>query len=235
MTLRRGRYWPVWINDSAGLSLFQFAIARKAARNVHASHQLNIEPQRAHTCVSADRHLRAARSGIPSNTKSEETHMTLEQHPRSSRTHRAHHHPDEVRHIEQCLGRWQQAMQHKDAAAAAACYSEDAVLFNLAPPLRQCGMQRQALQAWFDTWQTGPTYEMREVQLMAGEDIAYCSSLTHMTGTKTAGEETDLWFRATVCLRKLDGEWRITHEHTSVPFLMDGSFKAAVNLRPTDR
>ena len=37
---------------------------------------------------------------------------------------------------------------------------------------------------------------------------------------------------ATVCPRKVDGTWRITQEHNSTPFYMDGSFKAAVDLQP---
>jgi len=53
-----------------------------------------------------------------------------------------------------------------------------------------------------------------------------------MTGTRTNGEETDVWVRQTLCLRRLEGAWKITHEHTSVPFYMDGSDKAALDLKP---
>jgi ketosteroid isomerase-like protein len=38
--------------------------------------------------------------------------------------------------------------------------------------------------------------------------------------------------RVTVVLRRIGGTWKITHQHTSVPFRMDGSFKAAVDLKP---
>ena len=41
-----------------------------------------------------------------------------------------------------------------------------------------------------------------------------------------------MWFRSTVCLRKHDGSWPITHEHTSTPFHMDESLRAAVELQP---
>ena len=53
-----------------------------------------------------------------------------------------------------------------------------------------------------------------------------------MMGTKKDGEKVDLWMRCTAGLRRLGGAWKITHQHTSVPFLMDGSFKAAVDLKP---
>ncbi|WP_211348067.1 nuclear transport factor 2 family protein [Saccharothrix texasensis] len=42
----------------------------------------------------------------------------------------------------------------------------------------------------------------------------------------------DLWFRSTVCLRRVDGAWRVAHEHTSTPVHMDGDFSAALDLRP---
>jgi PhnB protein len=68
--------------------------------------------------------------------------------------------------------------------------------------------------------------------IIVGGDVAYAYGLQHMTGTKTDGEEVDLWFRATVCLRREDGRWRITHMHDSVPFAMDGSEKALLHLKP---
>jgi hypothetical protein len=38
-----------------------------------------------------------------------------------------------------------------------------------------------------------------------------------------------------MCLRRVDGRWRIVHDHSSVPFYLDGSYRAAVELggRPT--
>ena len=44
--------------------------------------------------------------------------------------------------------------------------------------------------------------------------------------------DIDLWVRCTAGLSRRGGAWKITHQHTSVPFLMDGSFKAAVDLKP---
>jgi ketosteroid isomerase-like protein len=38
--------------------------------------------------------------------------------------------------------------------------------------------------------------------------------------------------RTTVGLRKIDGKWLIVHVHESVPFYMDGSDRAALDLKP---
>ncbi len=51
-------------------------------------------------------------------------------------------------------------------------------------------------------------------------------------GTKEGGEAVDLWFRNTLCLKRTSDGWRIVREHASVPFYMDGSLRAAVDLTP---
>jgi len=53
-----------------------------------------------------------------------------------------------------------------------------------------------------------------------------------MTGTKADGTKVDLWFRATACLARRAGTWKIVHMHNSVPFAMDGSGRALLDLKP---
>jgi len=53
-----------------------------------------------------------------------------------------------------------------------------------------------------------------------------------MTGRKTDGNDVDLWYRTTACLRRTSDGWRIAHLHNSVPFAMDGSGRALLDLRP---
>ena len=78
--------------------------------------------------------------------------------------------------------------------------------------------------------------ELRDLDVTCGDDLAYTHSLNHLTGKRTDGETTDVWFRATVCLRKIDGEWMVAHEHTSVPFYMDGSYRIPRQpVKPGDR
>ena len=62
--------------------------------------------------------------------------------------------------------------------------------------------------------------------------MAFSHSLNRITGKRTNGEDTNVWVRGTVCYRKSDGAWRVAHEHGSVPFYMDGSLRAAVDLQP---
>jgi ketosteroid isomerase-like protein len=62
--------------------------------------------------------------------------------------------------------------------------------------------------------------------------VAFSYGLTHLHGTKTDGGDVDLWFRSTIGLSAVSGSWQIVHEHDSTPFYMDGSGRAALDLRP---
>lgn len=68
------------------------------------------------------------------------------------------------------------------------------------------------------------------MNIATGDDVAFCHSLNRMSGTKTDGEQMDVWVRESLCFRKIDGEWKITHQHESVPMYMDGSIRAAIDL-----
>ena len=141
----------------------------------------------------------------------------------------------DVAQIRALLDEFTRAIRNKDAAGAIATLAEDAVAFDLAPPLR-IGPQATRDPAWYDEWFTtwkGPIVSRsQDLEVAVGGDVGYAYGLQHMTGTKTDGEEVDLWFRATACFRREDGHWRITHMHNSVPFSMDGSGKALLSLRP---
>ena len=120
------------------------------------------------------------------------------------------------------------AMRDRDAQRFVAHYAPQIVKFDLPPPLALTAPEAsdaEALRAFFARHPGGPVdYEIRDLTVTSGGDVAFCHSLNHLAGA--------LWFRSTIGLRKLAGEWRITHEHNSTPFYMDGSDKAALDLQP---
>ncbi|MBY4608132.1 nuclear transport factor 2 family protein [Rhizobium sp. 9T] len=124
------------------------------------------------------------------------------------------------------------ALGEKNAAEALSYEAEDSVEFSLAPPLVSTGKDEAGLQAWFDTWEGPIGGEVRDAKLTVGGDVAFWSGLLRMIGTKTDGTEVDLWFRQTLGLVKKDGHWIVAHQHASVPFAMDGSGRALLDLKP---
>ena len=143
--------------------------------------------------------------------------------------------PNEEAAIRAVIDTWASAMRAKDADGVVSQYAVDNVKFILAPPLQYTKdhpFDKKSFQEWFSSFQGSIDYENRDLKITTGNDVGFCHSLNRMMATTTKGEKVDLWFRETLGFRKIDGQWKITHEHSSVPFYMDGRFKAAVDLKP---
>jgi hypothetical protein len=126
----------------------------------------------------------------------------------------AHEHTEDLRRelAPQHLHRAGHRARHRacDGSPLTGPYAHGTVRYTLAPPLVQgpdtAYGDADGLRTWFATFD-GPI------------EISYPEPFT-------------LWFRSTFGLRRIDGDWRIVHQHESTPFYMDGSFKAAVDLTP---
>jgi ketosteroid isomerase-like protein len=136
--------------------------------------------------------------------------------------------------IRQLIDGWAKALRAKDVNGVMSNYALEIVLFDIAPPLRSMGADayRKNWEDWFTSWQGPIGYEIRDLSITAGDGVAFSHSLNRIHGKRTNGEDTDVWVRVTACFRKMSGKWKVTHEHISVPFYMDGSYKAAVDLKP---
>jgi PhnB protein len=138
----------------------------------------------------------------------------------------------EARNIRAVIEEWADAMRRKDAKAVLAHGAPGYVHFSLAPPLVDTGTGAEDLDAWFRTWEGPLDLELRDLTVVAGEDVAFSYSLNRLAGTSKDGGPSELWFRSTLGFRKIGDNWKIVHEHESVPFYMDGSLRAATDLRP---
>lgn len=135
-------------------------------------------------------------------------------------------------HIRALIDDWLKAVRAKDVDGATACYAKGVLTFSLAPPLRTTGVDKKEVEAWFASFQSPIGYEIRDLDVTVGGDVAFCHSLNHIVGTKVNGEQSDVWVRSTLCLRYIEGRWLVVHEHQSTPFYMDGSGRAALDLNP---
>jgi PhnB protein len=133
--------------------------------------------------------------------------------------------------IRTVIDAWADAIRKKDAGGVVRHHAPGFVHFSLAPPLKSTPADTKDLEAWFHTWQGPIGYEFHDLNIAAGDDTAFSYSLVRLSGTKVDGAANDVWFRHTFGFRRIGGAWKIVHEHESVPFYMDGSFKAAVDLK----
>lgn len=112
------------------------------------------------------------------------------------------------------------AVRTKDAAPLAARHANDVVVFDVLPPLRSFGSAavREKTRAWLDGYAGDIGYDVDELEVHADGDVGFASFLYHVTGTLAAGGDVDMWVRATLGCRRVDGRWLIVHDHESLPF-----------------
>jgi len=125
------------------------------------------------------------------------------------------------------------AVRERDSATLATRPADDVITFDVLPPLNSRGNQATAdhLQEWFDGYAGPIAYSVHDVQVSAEGDLGFCSFLYHVGGTLRTGDQVNMWVRATLCCKRIDGRWRIVHDHESVPF-DPATGQALVSLEP---
>jgi uncharacterized protein (TIGR02246 family) len=133
--------------------------------------------------------------------------------------------------IRNLLERWQAAFRAKDIDGVMAVYVPGAELtaFDVVPPLQTSGVT--SYRKNYEEYDGPIDVELRNLRIIAGSDTAFLHCLDRMSGTLHGGQRSDLWLRVTCGLRKIDGQWRIVHDHISVPANFE-SGAAVFDLQP---
>jgi ketosteroid isomerase-like protein len=108
----------------------------------------------------------------------------------------------------------------KDIDALRRLYSADVVSFDVEPPLQHVGIEAK-LANWRRAFaffgEVG--YEVRDLVLTVGDDVAFGRLFGRLSGTLPDGTATaGMWVRGTFCFQKIDGTWLVVHDQASVPF-----------------
>ena len=125
------------------------------------------------------------------------------------------------------------AIRAKDINGVMSVFSPEVVSFDVGPPLQHGGGEAfiKRWQDLFASYQNLIDYEIRDLTITAGDDLAFSHSLNRISGTLKNGRKTDRWLRWTACYRKTDGKWQIVHEQVSVPVDM-ATGQARFDLTP---
>lgn len=124
-------------------------------------------------------------------------------------------------------------LRAKDLEALREPYASDVVSFDVEPPLQHVGIEAK-LANWERVFQVFETvdYELRDLTLTIGDDVAFGHAFGRLSGTMKNGVATaGMWVRVTYGLRRIDGTWRIAHDQVSVPLdILSGN--GMVDLEP---
>jgi len=125
------------------------------------------------------------------------------------------------------------AIRAADLEGVKFIYAPDIVSFDIVPPLQHRGATAQ-WENWedvFKSYQRPLGYEIRDLTITVGDDVAFGHSLNRISGTLKNGNRSAFWLRWTTCWKKIDGDWLIVHHQASVPLDIK-SGKALQDLKP---
>lgn len=135
--------------------------------------------------------------------------------------------------IRRRIERLAEAVRSQSLEAAMSFYAPDIVSFDFEPPLQHVGAaaKRRNWSGAFSAYERPLDYEVHDLTITVGDDLAYAHSLNRICGSLKNGRSTDVWLRATTGLQKIDGAWLITHDHVSVPIDFEAG-TALLDLKP---
>ncbi len=95
----------------------------------------------------------------------------------------------------------------------------DLVVFDVLPPMKYESTEayRRSWDDWQPETQGEGKFDLENMSVTAGTDVAFAHSFIRCGGTMANGRAFEDLVRATFCLRKIDGLWKISHQHISKP------------------
>ena len=125
--------------------------------------------------------------------------------------------PDDENQIRTLIERWATAVHAGDMDAVLADHADDIVMFDVPPPhdgVRGIDAYRDTWPPFFE-WQKRAVFEIVELDVSAGDDLAYAFALLRCATPEYLSEHPEQRLRLTLGLRKQDGRWVVAHEHHS--------------------
>jgi uncharacterized protein (TIGR02246 family) len=132
---------------------------------------------------------------------------------------------DAAPQIRALIERWAEAVHAGDLETVVADHADDIVMFDVPPPddgVRGIDEYRDVWPPFFEWQLRGASFEIVELDVTAGDDVAYAWALLRCGTPDELERDPDNRLRLTIGLRRQGGRWLVTHEHHSFP-LKDGA------------
>jgi len=120
--------------------------------------------------------------------------------------------------IKDLIARWSKAVRDQNLQGIRADHDAAILMFDVPAPLFVRGLDAY-LCTWdqFFAWSDKPiAFDFHDVKVTTGNDVAFATAIGRCAGTAKNGKHEKLEFRLTMGLKKINGSWRILHEHHSV-------------------
>jgi uncharacterized protein (TIGR02246 family) len=122
--------------------------------------------------------------------------------------------------IRRLIEGWATAVCAKDINGVVAHHTDDVVMYDVPPPIAVRGISayRETWPPFFEALTEGEAaFDVVELEVTAGDTVAFVSALLRCGSKEELAKDPAPRLRLTIGLRKVDGAWKIAHEHHSFP------------------
>jgi uncharacterized protein (TIGR02246 family) len=120
--------------------------------------------------------------------------------------------------IEQVIKNWDDALYHKDIDRLATHYSADCITFDVGDQVEGPEGIKALWEPCLQFFGDHIGIQRKDESVTVSGNLALVTSYNRLTGMASDMDAAKSWLRSTVVFRKVDGEWKIHHEHISFPF-----------------
>ena len=111
------------------------------------------------------------------------------------------------------------AIRSRDAEYLASRYASAVLTFGVAPPLAAVHGEAPRvdwLRRWMWAFDGRIRYQVRDLTVSVGGDLAFCHSQDVFSARRTASRRHEMHLATTLCLERVGGVWLVTAERVHV-------------------
>lgn len=120
------------------------------------------------------------------------------------------------------LEQWDRAICSLDLHEIVVHCSADVSLFDVSSELQGISAYQQIWTQYEEYFQTGLRVFRDQIQIHAESDLAFVYCLSKIDVESGVPTPNISWCRTTICYRKKNDQWKIVHQHISLPIDIQG-------------
>jgi ketosteroid isomerase-like protein len=123
---------------------------------------------------------------------------------------------DQIRNV---LEAWNSATKQSRKDDVLVNHLPDALIYDVLAPMKYEGTA--AYRKSWDDWQPETNgegkFDFEDLAISAGTDAGFATGFIRCAGQTPDGRSFEDLVRATFCFKKINGQWKIAHQHISKP------------------
>ena len=127
---------------------------------------------------------------------------------------------------------WDQSVEQLNADALVRGYIDNVEMYDIGAALVGRHKLKELWQSSFQYFGDNPKVFRRKIKLYASPELAFLHFYSKICGSNQPDPDASPWCRTTVCFHRVNAEWKVVHEHISMPVDLETAAPALILGEP---